>query len=465
MCVMTNREMMGIKRTDQMEVVHIYHTNDLHSHFKDWPRIVALLKERKRWHESVGDPIFIFDIGDHVDRWHPLSDATFGKGNVTLLNSAAYDGVTIGNNEGITLPHDHLNNLYDQADFPVLVANLYDKDGSRPNWAKPHVIYSTETGTKIGVIGLTANFTPFYEQLQWIVTDPIEELSSQLLELPREVDVIILLSHLGLKVDEQIAHLYPQIDVILGAHTHHILHEGKLVNRTLLAGAGKFGNYVGHVTITIEATTKHVINKKAWLYDTNELPALDGENAMITNLFMMGESLLQTEVTDLKSEYNTWQIAKLLCQALWEWCEADCALVNEGLIIAPLGKGIVTKFDLLQICPHPINPCILHVSGEQLTEIITHALDKKWTNFRMMGFGFRGTFIGKFLFDQIEFIEGEIYVQNEPINIDKTYKVAIPDMFTFGQLFPEISNTKDKHYLLPEFLRDLLQWQLSKTSL
>ncbi|MEM5591783.1 hypothetical protein AAHH67_08480 [Niallia circulans] len=30
-----------------MEVIHIYHTNDLHSHFENWPRIYELLRERK----------------------------------------------------------------------------------------------------------------------------------------------------------------------------------------------------------------------------------------------------------------------------------------------------------------------------------------------------------------------------------------------------------------------------------
>lgn len=446
-----------------MEVVHIYHTNDIHSHFKDWPRIVTLLKQRKKWHKSVGDEVLIFDIGDHMDRWHPLSDATLGKGNVALLNSAYYDGITIGNNEGITLPHDSLNEMYDHADFPVLVANLYHLDHRRPHWAKPFHIFTTKNGVRIGVIGLTANFTEFYEQLQWKVTDPLQELAIQINELSLATDVIVLLSHLGMKVDEKIAETYPQIDVILGAHTHHIFHEGKLINNTILGAAGKFGNYVGHVTLTIDEHSKQIMNKKAWLYDTNELPPIDGENEMITNLLMMGESLLQTEVTKLLVDQTTTSLASKLCEALREWCQADCALLNEGLILAPLKKGTVTKFDLLQICPHPINPCIINVSGKQLTEIILHTLDEKWRSFRMVGFGFRGTLIGQFLYDEIDIVYGNMYVQKQPIQLERKYKLAIPDMFTFGKIFPEISMVTKKQYLLPEFLRDLLQWKLSTT--
>ena len=48
------------------EVIHIYHINDLHSHFEHWPRIQSFLQERKRWHSEAGDDFFIFDIGEYI---------------------------------------------------------------------------------------------------------------------------------------------------------------------------------------------------------------------------------------------------------------------------------------------------------------------------------------------------------------------------------------------------------------
>lgn len=69
-------------------------------------------------------------------RFHSISEATNGLGNTKLLNEALYDYVTIGNNEGITLAKEHLNRLYDDAGFEVLVANLFEKEGVRPEWAK-----------------------------------------------------------------------------------------------------------------------------------------------------------------------------------------------------------------------------------------------------------------------------------------------------------------------------------------
>ena len=61
----------------------------------------------------------------------------------------------------------------------------------------------------------------------------------QLNELKGKTDMIILLSHLGIHDDEKIAELYPQVDLILGGHTHHILHEGKQIKYTIVSSSRK----------------------------------------------------------------------------------------------------------------------------------------------------------------------------------------------------------------------------------
>ena len=89
-----------------MEVIHVYHTNDIHSHFENWPQTSRFLRDKRSESERQNEAYFLFDIGDHVDRSHPFTEGTNGKGNVLLLNEAGYDAVTIGNNEGITMPKE-----------------------------------------------------------------------------------------------------------------------------------------------------------------------------------------------------------------------------------------------------------------------------------------------------------------------------------------------------------------------
>jgi len=363
------------------------------------------------------------------------------------------------------LPYQGLDTLYCKKSFDVLVANLYKKDGSRPNWAEPYKIYTTPEGTKVAAIGLTANFSLFYKLLGWKLSNPLEELRKHLPRLKEKADVIVLLSHLGIYEDEKIAAECPEIDVILGGHTHHILPEGKGVNGTLLAAAGKYGHYAGHVTIEIEG--KQVIHKEALLYPIAELSREPWEEEETKALYEKGKSLLQkkaAQVELLTADYfEDSDLPKLLCEALREWTEAECAFLNAGLILGPL-EGTVTKFDLLSICPHPINPCTVILEGTELREILRMTLSEDLHHLEVKGMGFRGKVMGKFVYDRIKVSEDkrDFLVNGKQIEPAREYKVAIPDMYTFGKIFPEIVRSNTKYYYMPEFLRDVLEWKLIK---
>ncbi|MFP3472847.1 hypothetical protein R0J90_22590, partial [Micrococcus sp. SIMBA_144] len=77
------------------------------------------------------------------------------------LNDLQYDYATIGNNEGITFSKKELEALYTEANFEVLVANLYHQDGTRPAWAAPYKIHELN-GVKVGIIGVTIPYEQFY---------------------------------------------------------------------------------------------------------------------------------------------------------------------------------------------------------------------------------------------------------------------------------------------------------------
>lgn len=446
------------------EIIHLYHINDLHSHFEYWKRIESFIHQRKDCHNDDGEETIVLDIGDNADRFHPFTDALAGKGNVELLNQLGCQYATIGNNEGITFPYETLNHLYDEANFEVVVANLYDKEGYRPYWAKPYKIHQTSKGTRIAFIGVTAYFRMFYEMLGWKITEPIEELILAVNEVKEQSDVIVLLSHLGLEYDKQIAEQFPEINVILGAHTHHILHEGKYVNKTLLCGAGKGGTYVGHVELEVNQIKKPV-SIKTRLYDMNEQQPVNNENEFNHNLFKMGKQILEKEVCNLSTPlpirwFKESAITKLLCNALREWCQADCSFLNAGILLDGLKEGPVTLFDLHRICPHPINPCVVEITGEELKEVLLQSQDNTWPHKQVKGFGFRGSILGVMVYSNINIISpDDIYIGEEKLDFKRNYRLAIPDMFTFGYFFPTIKESEKKYYL-PEFLRDVLAAKL-----
>ena len=445
-----------------IETIHFYHTNDLHSHFQHWPRIHELVTTRKTWHLEENESSFRFDIGDHLDRSHIFTEGTLGKGNIQLLNEALYDVVTIGNNEGITLSHDDLSNLYDEANFEVIVGNLFEANGHSPEWLKPFTILKTQMGTTIGVMAVTAEYSSFYECLGWRVTSAFTTLKKTIELLHEEVDILICLSHLGIQEDEKMALQFPQIDVIFGAHTHHVLHEGKIINESLLAAAGKFGYFVGHVSIDFDLTKNKIVNKKALLYDTNDLAETQNENQFLHELERVGKENMSDLVFHqnlyLKKEWFKDSIfSDFFGDALMTYCNADCALFNAGLFLHDLPSGWVSSYDVHQCLPHPINPCVIELNGIELIDIYKQSLNQDWPNLEVKGLGFRGTVMGKMIAHNMKIEDNKLYINNIEIQHDKTIRLATLDMFTFGYFFPSFKETK-KTYYMPDFIRDVLIW-------
>lgn len=459
------------------EVIHIYHTNDLHSHFENWPKIAGYLEERRMLHEKNGEEMLLFDIGDHLDRSHPITEASNGTANVRLLNQLQYDDVTIGNNEGITLIHDDLNHLYDEAEFHVLVANLFNQDGSRPEWAKPYHIHELKCGIKIGVIGLTASYDKFYGLLGWEIQNPFACLSSVIQEVRPQADLIVLLSHLGLYDDEKIAANYPDIQLILGGHTHHHLPNGKVVNQSVICGAFKYGFYTGHVKVKIDPMEKKITEIEANTIEMDNVTDNQEMLAFLEGLRKKSESDLHVEVAFLRKNLDLdWFLPSrfplLLADALKEWCHAEIGMVNAGVLLEGLKEGAVTKGDIHRICPHPINPCSVQLKGNELKEVILQANTDKMERLELKGLGFRGKVLGRMTFSGVEaeterLEDGEHHVKNitvngEELNNNRTYSIGTLDMFTFGNLYPEIKRASEKNYYLPEMLRDVLTWKLSR---
>ncbi|MCU9612835.1 bifunctional metallophosphatase/5'-nucleotidase [Caldibacillus lycopersici] len=452
-----------------IEKIYIYHTNDVHSHFQYWPRIHEEVTRQRKLHAARQESMFVFDIGDHIDRVHPYTEGTLGKGNIDLLNAAGYDAVTIGNNEGITLPHEALDKLYENAQFDCVVANLFAEDGTRPNWAKPYQVFETDNHTKIGLIGVTINFQYFYEPLHWKVTDPFEALQHWVPIVKEQTDIVIILSHLGLSDDQRIAKEFPGVHLVLGGHTHHVLMNGELVEDCLLACTGKYGNFLGKVELHYDVEKRKMVEKKAILMETMQLPNTIGENQQLKAIAESGKQLLNKPIADLPYTLETdWyqdtELNQLLCSALTEWCQADCSFINAGLLVAGLEKGIVTEYDIHQICPHPINPCIIRLPGAVLKEVLAQTFNDPYISLQLKGFGFRGKVFGKMIYDQITFngkgAAMEIYINGEAIDSKQLYTVATIDIFAFARFYPELTRS-EKQFVVPEFMRDLLKWKLS----
>ncbi|MDT2757605.1 metallophosphoesterase [Enterococcus asini] len=448
-----------------MEKLTFIHTNDLHSHLENWPKIRRYLDSRRRELAKKGSVITV-DLGDFVDRWHPLTEATNGRANIQLMNEAHYDVVTIGNNEGIGNAKEELNHLYDEANFKVLLANLHDpKTLSAPEWCRPYEILTTKAGTKVGLIAMTAPFPLTYGPNGWDIRQPMELLPAMVNRLRKQVDVLVLMSHLGLSADLRIAQDLPQLDVILGSHTHHLLPEGRVENGVLLAAAGKFGQHIGEVQLFLDEEHR-VKAAQAYTIDTEELTTFAEDAEEIQGYLDKGHSLLHAQQVadlpftlkqDLSSEHS---LIRETLKAVKERGQTEAAVLNTGLFLTEIPAGVVDADQLHECLPHPMHLIRVTLKGADLYRLILEMEKNRFflRQFPVYGMGFRGKIFGEIVYDGIDYdpVNRRVLWQGAELDFEQEYRLTTVDHFMFVPFFPTIEIMGQNEFLFPEFIRSVL---------
>lgn len=445
-----------------MEKIRILHTNDLHSHLEKWPKIRRFLQERQK--TTTDETTLTVDLGDFCDRWHPLTEATNGKANIELMKQVHYDAATIGNNEGIGNSKSELNHLYDAADFPVVLANLFDKSTLHlPDWAHEHKIITTKKGTKIGLIGATAPFPLSYTPNGWDARSWTDILPNIVQFLRKKVDVLILLSHLGINDDRQIAKELPEFDVIIGSHTHHLFPNGEKDGDTLLAAAGRFGEYVGEVTLFLDK--QQVDKARADTFATQEMLSYPEDEAEIFNYTDEGEKMLQDKKVawlpcDLSVSQQEHSLVDETLTAVKKRGATQAAILNTGLFLDDLSKGVVNQDDLHMILPHPMHLIRVTLKGSDLIRLILEMEKNRHflRNYPIRGMGFRGKIFGEIVYSGIQYDTTNHQVKwlNQTIGPEESYSFTTVDHFMFIPFFPTIEIAGETEFLFPEFIRTVL---------
>lgn len=409
-----------------------------------------------------------------MDRFSVETEGTGGLANRHVLEAAAYDFMTLGNNELLTFSKEELNRLFGDAPFQVLAANVADIAESQPDWIQPWAVREWD-GFRVAFTGVTISFAEFYRLLGWEVEDPIRVLAKQVPRLRREADAVVVLSHLGLGNDRSLAQAVPGIDVIMGAHTHHLLEKPERVGDTWIAAAGKFGGHVGHLTLEwVPASRRLAVSGR--VFPVSDVPPDPTVSQRIEEDRIKAERALSHPIIHLDHDlvidwYTESPLGNLLADGLLDWVEAECALVNAGQLLGSLEAGPVTRGRIHQICPHPINPCGMDLPGAIIQKTLEESLLQGVQQKEIRGFGFRGRRLGMMNVAGIEVVHDpdasstprirEIRIAGEPLQPDRLYRVATIDMFTFGIGYEEIQKGTGLRFYLPELLRDVIAHHLT----
>ncbi len=236
--------------------IELIHTNDTHGNLqKPFDEGITLLKNVSGFKNMIVNNkkdahILMLDAGD-ITSYKDVSFDTM-ESDLRALDAAGYDAMTIGNHE-IDFGLYKFSELASTIKMPVLCANIIDNK-TKTYLFKPYII-KTFAKTRIAIVGITASntFTALSDEekqkITFLGTD--EAYLKIRSELKEKADIIIHLSHLGLPEDREFAKKFPEVKLIIGAHSHTFLNEPEYIGKTCILNAGKFGDCLGKAKIKI----------------------------------------------------------------------------------------------------------------------------------------------------------------------------------------------------------------------
>ncbi len=163
----------------------------------------------------------------------PIFNFYAGEPEVRSLSTMGIDAAVIGNHEFDRGALNAATQFQRWANFGVLASNYkfetqdYPNSGRMGTVSKPFQVYN-QGGLKIAVIGMAnlSSLTSIFDQPNRSGITPLNtaEVAQFYVDLLRpHVDFIVMLTHLGLEIDQRMVRSTTGIDVVLGGHNHVVI--------------------------------------------------------------------------------------------------------------------------------------------------------------------------------------------------------------------------------------------------
>jgi len=361
-----------------------------------YARLAGLIYSKNEIHKKQG-AVLVLDAGDY-SMGTPFGAATRETGGeLQLMAKMGYDATTFGNHEfdlgakglgdeigvaaktGFIVPILATNTILDAKDSTLTGLQKMAHDG----FILPYKVIDRD-GIRFGIFGLLGKEATFYTAGAGAVkfADAIETAKStvRILHDSLKVDVVICLSHGGLEKgtdgtysdgdDIQLAKAVPEIDIVIGGHSHTALQNVIVVNNhTIVVQTGKQSENLGELVVSFEeGKTK---------FDSWKLNPIDdsvpGDKKIADEISKLktgvtqsvfesrGYSIDQPLAIISKDLPNTFTdieagtiLANLVTDAFRMATKADIGFTANGMMRAGLTKGVTgiqTVYDIFAVAP------------------------------------------------------------------------------------------------------------------
>lgn len=392
----------------------ILHTNDFHDRFEpiskyDGPcsaedntegkcfggiaRMITAIGEARA---RGGENQILLDAGDQF-QGSLFYTQYGGEMAAEFMAQLDYDAMAVGNHEFDDGPEGFAPFL-DLVSFPVISANI---DVSGNNMLAGKVDKSTTLdvgGERIGVVSVLAEDTVETSSPgpSVIFSSAVDAAQAEVDALTAEgINKIILLTHVGLKKDMELAEALTDVDLIIGGHSHTLLSNTSdraagpyptMVNGVPIVQAYAYSKYLGELNVTFDdAGTVTEIVGEPILLDAS-VAEDEAAVARVAELAKPLEELRNKVVTSIDEPLGgdravcramECTMGNLIADAMLARVAdqgIEVAIQNGGGIRASIDAGEVTMGDVLTVLPFQNTLSTFQVSGATLVEALENGV-------------------------------------------------------------------------------------------
>lgn len=459
-----------------VETATIVHTNDMHGRMleagvTDDDLGLAFVHGVYDYYQEASDEAILLDVGDAI---HGTNNVHLSEGlaMIEVMNNMGYTAMTVGNHE-FNYGWERLLELNEQAEFPLLAANVV-YDGTNEPFLDASTQWELFDNT-IEIFGLATKDTPVATHPSnvegLIFNDEVEAARQHVEAIDEGIDHLLLLSHAGYSIDQQIAEQVDGIDLIIGGHSHTRIDNPTYHNGTFIAQAWEHTKTVGVVHLNfvngelVEIEGELISEKDGFVPNESTLAMAEEIAAQVEEELSEVIGSIDVDLEDSRDaerviRHRETNLGNLVADAVRSRTDADLAIMNGGGIRASIPAGEVTLNDVITVLPFVNLVEAIEVEGSVILEAFEHA-------YRLLpaeNGGFLHISGAEVVVDQTQEPGSRVVsveIDGEPLVPDQTYTVGTNDFIAAGgdgfAMFEGASVVLSTGELLSELLIDWIR--------
>ena len=417
-------------------------------------RLLTAINQTRDALKAEGKNVLLLNAGDNFQG--SLFYTTY-KGTVEaeVLNAMKFDAMTVGNHE-FDDSEDGLAGFLDKVQFPVVTANVVATAASKiGDRVKPSIVLEVG-GQKIGIVGAVANDTAELATPGPNITiaEDVAKISEQVQKLKQDgVNKIIALTHVGYPRDLEFIAKIPDVDVVVGGHTHTLLSntdqkaEGPyptLVDnpggyKVPVVQAGQYSKYLGDLKVVFddsgvvkESKGDPILIDSSFKPDEATLKRIDELKAPIEALKtkVVGSSEGPIEGDRKVCRVKECSMGNLVADATLARVKdqgVTIAFANSGGLRSSIDAGDVSMGEVLTVLPFQNTVATFQLKGEDIRAALENGVSQiddgagRFMQVSGMKYSFDRSKPAGSRVISVDVKEGEAFV---PLDPAKTYIVA-----------------------------------------